>query len=90
MTRSTVSAEDIDRMVDEGEDITAHIDMTSIEQPGKQPSRRVALDMTDPVIARLDAFAARYGVTRQSLMKVWLIERMYEEDERAARRQAMA
>ena len=74
MTRSTVSAEDIDRMVDEGEDITAHIDMTSIEQPGKQPSRRVAL----------------YGVTRQSLMKVWLIERMDEEDERAARRQAMA
>ena len=48
MTRSTVSAEDIDRMVDEDEDITAYIDMTSIEQPGKQPSRRVALDMTDP------------------------------------------
>ncbi|MDM8271524.1 hypothetical protein QUW25_07560 [Thermophilibacter provencensis] len=45
--------------------------------------------MGDGTIARLDAFAARYGVTRQSLIKVWLVERMDEEDDRAARRRGV-
>ena len=89
MTESTPSAEDIDALVDSGEDITRYIDVTTIEQPGKQQCRRVALDMGDGTISRLDAFAARYGVTRQSLIKVWLVERMDEEDDRAARRRGV-
>ena len=84
----TAKAEELARMFDEGEELSDYMDLSTVRRvSAPQPStRRVALDMTDPTIARLDAFAARYGVTRQSLMKVWLVERMDEEDERAARR----
>lgn len=83
-----VRAEELDRMFDEGEDISEYMDLSSARKLDVHTPRmrRVALDMGGEAIARLDAFAARYGITRQSLIKVWLVERMDQEDERAARR----
>lgn len=85
--KSFSSSEEMERVFDEGaESILDYADMSTLRKPGREQTRRVALDMGDEAIARLDAFAARYGVTRQSLIKVWLVERMDKEDERAARR----
>lgn len=82
--------EEFDRMFDDGElDVTEYADVSTISRPNREQSRRVALDMSDGTVRRLDAFAARYGVTRQSLIKVWLTERMDEEDERALRRESV-
>ncbi|WP_455138744.1 type II toxin-antitoxin system BrnA family antitoxin [Thermophilibacter sp.] len=79
----------MERVFDKGEEsVLEYADMSTLRKPGREPSRRVALDMSDGTIARLDAFASRYGVTRQSLIKVWLVERMDQEDERAAQREA--
>lgn len=68
MTAKMPSASDIDRMVDEGVDMTPYIDMSSIEQPGRN-QQRIEIDMPVRMISRLDFYAAQYGVTRQSLMK---------------------
>lgn len=84
MTARMPSASDIDRMVDEGVDMTPYIDMSSIEQPGRN-QRRVGIDMVETMISRLDFYAAQYGVTRQSLMKLWLGERLDQEDDRRLR-----
>ncbi len=84
MTAKMPSASDIDRMVDEGVDMTPYIDMSSIEQPGRN-QRRVGIDMVETMISRLDFYAAQYGVTRQSLMKLWLGERLDQEDDRRLR-----
>ncbi len=83
------SESEMERVFDKGEEsVLEYADMSTLRKPGREPSRRVALDMSDGTIARLDAFASRYGVTRQSLIKVWLVERMDQEDERAAQREA--
>ena len=68
MTAKMPSASDIDRMVDEGIDMISYIDMSSIEQPGRN-QQRIEIDMPVRMISRLDFYAAQYGVTRQSLMK---------------------
>ena len=83
-----IKAEELDRMFDEGEDISEYMDMSSVRKLDVHTSqtRRVALDMGDEAIARLDVFATRYGVTRQSLIKIWLMERMDQEEDRLARR----
>lgn len=65
------SLEEFDRMFDDGElDVTDYADMSTMKRPNREQSRRVALDMADGTVERLDAFAARYGVTRQSLIKI--------------------
>ena len=84
MTAKMPSASDIDRMVDEGVDMTPYIDMSSIEQPGRN-QQRAEIDMPVCMISRLDFYAAQYGVTRQSLMKLWLGERLDQEDDRRLR-----
>ena len=43
-------------------------------------------EMTAHMVSRLDRYAEEYGVTRQSLVKIWLAERLNEEDDRRARR----
>lgn len=90
MTKTFSSAEEMERVFDEGEEsILDYADMSTLRKPGKEQQRRVALDMVESQVSRLDAYAKRYGITRQSLIKVWLTERMDEEDERAARRAAV-
>lgn len=87
----TATASELDRMFDEGEDMTEYMDLSDVRRvPASPTPRRVALDMAETQVSRLDAYAKRYGITRQSLIKVWLTERMDEEDERAARRSAAA
>ena len=48
----------------------------TIEEPSV---KRVNVDFPDPVVAKLDRYAASMGITRQSLIKVWIFERLKEE-----------
>jgi len=75
MTVKQISAEEFDRMFDEGEDIDAYIDWSSARRPGLE-TRRVNLDMPDWMIRSLDVQAKKRGVTRQALIKMWLADRL--------------
>lgn len=71
----TVSAAELDRKFDDGEDIDEYIDWSSAPRPGLE-AKRVNVDFPTWVVDRLDREARRLGVTRQSLIKMWIAERL--------------
>ena len=70
-----MKAKDIDRKFDEGEDISEHLDITKARRPG-QEQKRVNVDFPLWMIQLLDKEARRLGVPRQSIIKVWVAERL--------------
>lgn len=74
----TITAEELDRRFDDGEDITEFLDLDQAFRPNLE-QRRVNLDLPNWMIASLDQEAKRVGVTRQSIMKVWMSERIKAE-----------
>jgi hypothetical protein len=70
-----MKAEDFDRKFDEGEDVTVSLDLSKARRPS-QEQRRVNVDFPAWMIQALDREAKRLGVTRQSIIKVWIAERL--------------
>jgi hypothetical protein len=70
-----MKARDFDRKFDEGEDVTVDLDLSKIRKPA-QEQRRVNVDFPAWMIQSLDREARRLGVTRQSVIKVWIAERL--------------
>ena len=70
-----MKAKSLDRKFDEGKDITSELDLSKIKRPN-QEQRRVNVDFPTWMIESLDKEASRLGVTRQSIIKVWLAERL--------------
>ena len=70
-----MKASDFDRKFDEGQDVIADLDLSKIRRPA-QEQRRVNVDFPAWMIQSLDREARRLGVTRQSIIKVWIAERL--------------
>jgi hypothetical protein len=71
-----ISASDFDKKFDDGEeDIVEYLDLSSTTRPGRQ-QQRVNVDLPIWMVKALDSEARRIGVTRQSIIKVWLAERL--------------
>ncbi len=70
-----MKSREFDSAFDRGEDVTAALDMTRARRP-QQAQRRVNVDFPVWMIDSLDREAGRLGVTRQSIIKVWLAERL--------------
>ncbi len=70
-----MKAKEFDRKFDKGEDITSELDMSTLRRPGLE-QRRVNVDFPNWMIEELDKEAKRLGVTRQSIIKMWLAERL--------------
>ncbi len=68
-----MKADEFDDKFDRGEDVTAALDVAKAQRPGEE-QRRVNVDFPVWMIAALDREARRLGVTRQSVIKVWLAE----------------
>ena len=67
---------EFDRLFDEGEeDMTVHLDLAQAKR-SKHEQKRVNVDFPVWMIESLDREASRLGVTRQSIIKVWLAERL--------------
>ncbi len=77
-----MKAEDFDRRFDDGEDVSSSLDLASAHRPGLE-QRRVNVDFPVWMIESLDREAKRLGVTRQSIIKVWIADRL-EHRESAA------
>ena len=72
-----MKAEDLDKKFDKGEKITEHLDLTKARRPG-QESKRVNVDFPEWMLKSLDKEAKRLGVPRQSIIKIWISERLKE------------
>lgn len=70
-----MKAKEFDRRFDEGEDMSADLDLSGVRRPA-QEQRRVNVDFPAWMIRSLDREARRLGVTRQSIIKVWIAERL--------------
>ncbi len=76
-------AEEFDERFDAGEDMTSLLDLQAARRPGLE-QRRVNVDFPSWMIAALDREAKRLGVTRQSIIKVWIADRLERRPESAA------
>lgn len=68
-----------DAAFDAGEDIVGHLDVAKLRRPGTV-SQRLSVDAPAWIVEQLDREARRLGITRQSLIKVWLAERLGQTD----------
>jgi len=73
-----MKAKALDKKFDSGEDISKYLDLTRATRPG-QDQKRVNVDFPVWMIDSLDREAKRLGVTRQSIIKVWIAERLQEK-----------
>ncbi|RLA27458.1 MAG: CopG family transcriptional regulator [Gammaproteobacteria bacterium] len=70
-----MKAKKFDSDFDQGKDITDSLDLSKARRP-KQQQKRVNVDFPTWMVEMLDREAGRLGVTRQSIIKVWLAERL--------------
>jgi len=70
-----MKADEFDKKFDDGEDVAHLLDLDSAQRPN-QAQKRVNVDFPVWMVEQLDAEARRVGVTRQSIIKVWLAERL--------------
>ena len=68
-----MKANDFDNKFDSGEDITSELDVSKARRLNQVP-KRVNVDFPTWMIDALDREAKRLGVTRQSIIKVWIAE----------------
>jgi hypothetical protein len=70
-----MKAKTFDRKFDTGERVVDHLDLSKARRVGTDP-KRVNVDFPAWMVDSLDREARRLGVTRQSLIKLWLADRL--------------
>ena len=70
-----MKAREFDQRFDAGEDVLAHVDLTRVRRPNVD-AKRVNVDFPLWMVRALDREASKRGVTRQSIIKTWIAERL--------------
>jgi len=70
-----MKANEFDKKFDENKNIIEHLDLSNVKRP-KQDQKRVNVDFPVWMIDLLDKEAKRLGIPRQSIIKVWVAERL--------------
>lgn len=70
-----MKATEFDTKFDSGEDITGFLDLSQVKQPGYE-QQHIDVDFPKWMIAALDQEAKRLGVNRQSIIKIWIADRL--------------
>lgn len=71
-----MKAEEFDAKFDaDKEDVVDDLDLSTARRVNHE-QKRINVDFPSWVVEELDREAARIGVTRQSIIKVWLVERL--------------
>ncbi len=75
MKKKSITAEEFDQKFDRGENILSFLDNSKTIKPG-QEQKRVNVDFPVWMIQLMDKEAKKIGVTRQSIIKVWIADRL--------------
>ena len=78
MKKKYITAAEFDERFDAGEDLSVHYDLEHAVRPDLE-QRRVSVDFPVWMVQKLDRVARRLGVTRQSVIKVFISEKLKEE-----------
>ena len=72
-----MKASEFDKKFNNGESVLEQLDLSNARRPGEE-QRRINVDIPVWMIRALDTEARRLGVTRQSIIKIWLAERLQQ------------
>ena len=80
----TISAKEFDTKFDNNEDVSNYLDFSkSIKlkdfEKKVNKTKKINVDFPENILILLDNEAQKIGVTRQSIIKVWIAERLKEE-----------
>ncbi len=78
----TITAKEFDKKFDNDEDISEYLDFSNaikLNEFEKTSTKKINVDFPEHIIKLLDNEAQKIGVTRQSIIKVWIAERLKEE-----------
>ena len=70
-----MKASEFDKKFDNDENIVTELDVAHARRPGEE-TRRINVDFPSWMVVSLDKEARRLGVSRQSIIKMWLAERL--------------
>ncbi len=70
-----MNSSELDQRFDDGESVLEALDLAAARRP-RLEQKRVNVDFPLWMVEQLDQEASRLGVTRQSIIKVWLAERL--------------
>ena len=70
-----MKATEFDKKFDDGEDMIDHVDWSQARRHNIE-SKRVNVDFPTWMVSGLDQQAKRLGITRQSLIKMWIADRL--------------
>jgi len=79
-----ITAKEFDEKFEKGEDISEYLDFSKAVRLKdmkelRTKTKKINVDFPEWIIEALDKEAKRIGVTRQSIIKVWIAERLKEE-----------
>lgn len=75
MEKKSISAEEFDTLFDSGGDMSEYLALDKADHPGLE-TRRVSIDFPAWMVSELDREARRLGITRQSVIKFWISEKL--------------
>ncbi|MBW1809335.1 MAG: CopG family transcriptional regulator [Deltaproteobacteria bacterium] len=73
-----MKARDFDEKFESGEDLTSDLDLPKARRLNQEP-KRINVDFPTWMIESLDREAKRLGVTRQSIIKIWIAEMLEQK-----------
>jgi hypothetical protein len=68
---------EFDKTFDNGENIIGELDLNNAQRPGLK-SKRVNVNFPEWMLNMLDQESKKLGITRQSIIKVWIAEKLKE------------
>jgi len=78
MKKKSIIANEFDKKFDAGDDLSTFFDMDKASRPGLQ-QKRVSVDFPEWMVQQLDRVSKRLGVTRQSVIKIFISEKLKEQ-----------
>lgn len=75
MKRKSITTQEFDELFDKNGDIAEFLDLKTAKRDGLK-TRRVSVDFPEWMINLLDQQAIKLGVTRQSIIKFWISEKL--------------
>ncbi|HLO60187.1 MAG TPA: hypothetical protein VK179_15665 [Bacteroidales bacterium] len=70
-----MKASEFDDLFEAGESTVEYLEKTQLKRPGLE-QRRITVDFPAWMVHQLDKEAMRLGITRQSIIKMWISEKI--------------
>jgi hypothetical protein len=78
MKKKSITSSEFDQKFEANEELSQYLDLSKASRPGNE-TRRVSVDFPSWMVDELDRVSKRLGITRQSVIKVFISDKLKEE-----------